>query len=81
MPSSKINIVESCGTIKSMASNVFPPEICLVTSTSMLNFVDETCISRKFNVKVKSFPEAKINDMYYYIIPLLEKNPCLYDPA
>ena len=32
-------------------------------------------ISRKFNVKVRSFPSAKTNDMFYNLVPLLEKNP------
>ena len=36
---------------------------------------DETRMSRKFNVKVRSFPGVKIDDMFYYLVPLLEKNP------
>ena len=30
---------------------------------------------RKFNVKVRSFPGAKTDDMFYYLVPSLEKNP------
>ena len=40
----------------------------------MLNYIDETRMSRKFNVKVRSFPGAK-PDMFHYSVPLLEKNP------
>ena len=31
-------------------------------------------MSRKFNVKVKSIPGAKTDDMFHYLVPLLEKN-------
>ena len=30
---------------------------------------------RKFNVKVRSFPGVKTDDMFYYLVLLLEKNP------
>ena len=54
---------------------VWPRGTCLVTSDSMLSCIDETRMSRKFNVKVRSFPDAKTNDMFYYLVQLLEKNP------
>ena len=41
----------------------------------MLSYIDETRMSRKFNVKVRLFPGVKIDDMFYYLVPLLEKNP------
>ena len=30
---------------------------------------------RNFNVKVRSFPGVKTDVMFYYLVPLLEKNP------
>ena len=39
----------------------------------MLRDINETCMSRKFNVKVRPFLGAKINDMYHYLV--LNKNP------
>ena len=41
----------------------------------MLSYVDETHMLRKFNVKVRSLPRAKTNDMLHYLAPLLGKNP------
>ena len=32
-------------------------------------------MSRKFNIKVRSFPGAKTDDTFYYLVPSLEKNP------
>ena len=36
---------------------------CLVVGDSMLWHIDKTRMSRKFNVKVRPFPVAKISDM------------------
>ena len=41
----------------------------------MLSYIDETRMLRKFNVKLRSFPGAKTDDMFHYLVPLLEKNP------
>ena len=41
----------------------------------MLSYLDETRMLRKFNVKVRSFHGAKTDVMFYYLVPLLEKNP------
>ena len=41
----------------------------------MFSYIDETPMTRKFNVKMRSFPGAKTNDMFYYLVSLLEKNP------
>ena len=47
---------------------------CLVTGDSILSYIDETCMSSKFNVKVRSFPGAKTDDIFYYLlVPLLKK--------
>ena len=47
----------------------------IVIADSMLSYIDEAHTSRKFNVKVRSFPGAKTDDMYSYLVPLLQKNP------
>ena len=41
----------------------------------MLNGIDERRISKTHPVKVRFFPGAHIQDMYHYIIPILEKKP------
>ena len=41
----------------------------------MLSYIDETHTSRKFTVKMSIFPDAKADDMFYCLAPLLEKNP------
>ena len=74
MFSSKFNIAESCDTIKSTTPDVRPSETCLVTSNSIFNYIDETRISQKFNVKGRSFPGAKTDDIHHYLISLLNKN-------
>ena len=56
-------------------TKAWPRETCLVTGDSMLSYIDETRMSKKFNVKVRSFPGAKTDDMFYYLVPSLEKNP------
>ena len=37
--------------------------------------INETRMQRKFNVKVRPVPGAKICDMYHYLIPILNKKP------
>ena len=41
----------------------------------MLGHIDETRMPRKFKVKVRPFPRAKREDMFHYLVPLLEKMP------
>ena len=48
---------------------------CLVTGDSMFGHIDETRMSRKFKVKVRPFSGAKTEDMFHYLVPLLEKMP------
>ena len=73
--SSKINTSESYDRIKSTMLNVCLSGTYLVTSDSMLNYIDEIGMYRKFNVK--SFPGAKIDDKYHYLILLLDKKTWL----
>ena len=42
---------------------------------SMLSCIDGTRMSKKFNIKVRLFPGAKTDDMFHYLVPLLEKDP------
>ena len=53
----------------------WPKGTCLVTGDSMLGHIDETRMSRKFKVKVRPFPGAKTEEMFHYLVPLLEKMP------
>ena len=53
----------------------WPRGTCLVTGDSTLRFIDEARMLRKFNVKVRSFHGAKTDDMFQYLVQLLEKNP------
>ena len=39
----------------------------------MLGHIEETQMSKKFKVKVRPFPQAKTEDMFHYLVPLLEK--------
>ena len=41
----------------------------------MLGHIDKTRMSRKFKVKVRPFSGAKTEDMFHYLVPLLEKMP------
>ena len=73
--SSKINTSESYDRIKSTTLNVCLSRTYLVTSDSMLNYIDKISMSRKFNLNVWSFPGVKIDDKYHYLILLLDKKP------
>ena len=56
-------------------TKTWPKGTCLVTGDSMLGHIDETRMSRKFKVKVRPFPGAKTEEMFHYLVPLLEKMP------
>ena len=58
------------GRVKTKAR---PKGTCLVAGDSMLEHIDETRMSRKFKVKVRSFLGAKTEDMFHYLVPLVEK--------
>ena len=55
--------------------NKWPKNTILCASDSMMNQIDENRLSRKFNVKVRCFSGCRINDMYDYLTPLLQKEP------
>ena len=54
---------------------LWPENTVLITGDSMLHGVEEKRISRKFNVKVRTHPGAKIKDMYDHLNPYLRKKP------
>ena len=60
------------GRVKTKA---WPKGTCLVTGDSILGHIDETRMSRKFKVRVRPFSGAKTEDMFPYLVPLLEKRP------
>ena len=60
------------GRVKTKA---WPKGTFLVTGDSILGHKDETRMFRKIKVKVRYFPAAKTEDMFQYLVPLLEKMP------
>ena len=46
---------------------------CVIVGDSVLNEIDERQILKTYPVRVRFFPGAGIKDMYYYLIPILEK--------
>ena len=64
--------INDTGRFKTKA---WPKRTCLVTGDSMLEHIDEIRMSRKFKVKVRPFPGAKTDNMFQYLLPLLEKMP------
>ena len=54
----------------------WPKKTILVAGDSLVQNLDERRLGKsKYNVKVRSFPGGTINDMYYYLYPLLRKEP------
>ena len=49
----------------------------LIMGDSTVSRLMEKKMSRSRKVKIKSFPGAKIKDMFHYAIPLLEKKPLI----
>ena len=56
-------------------AKTWPKNTILIASDSILNQIDENRLSKDFNVKVRAFSGATIEDMYYYLHPLLPKEP------
>ena len=73
-----INKIQDKNTISSNNSNIhkWPRKTVLVASDSMMSQLDEQRLSREgYNVKVRSFKGSTISDMYFYLYPLLQKEP------
>lgn len=63
-------------TVNNNNNHKWPPNTCLIVGDSILNNVDEKKLSKgNVTVKVRSFPGSTVEDMYYYIEPLLRKGP------
>ena len=60
-----------------MATNnqLWKNDTTLIMGDSTVTGLMEKKMSRNRKVKIRFFPGAKINDMFHYAIPLLEKKP------
>ena len=52
----------------------WPKDTVLIAGDSMIHGLEEHRL-KKYNVKVRSFPGARIDDMYDYLKPLIKKEP------
>ena len=55
-------------------TKAWPRGMCLVTGDSMLSYIDETRMSKKFNIKVRSFTGAKTDDVSLLSVIIEEKS-------
>ena len=62
--------------IRRVINNVhlWPNGTTLITGSSILLGVEESRL-QKYNVKIRPFPGATVDDMFDYLIPLLKKQP------
>ena len=60
---------------QSIKAHTWPKGSCLVIGDLMLEGLDERKMSSKRVVKVRKFPGATTDDMYHYLMPLLQKQP------
>ena len=68
------DVIENNGNVN--ANEKWPPNAALIVGDSMISGVIEKKMRIKnTQVKVRSFPGAKINDFYHYLVPLLKKEP------
>ena len=51
------------------------PNTILIAGDSTLNGIQENRMSKSGLFKVRAFPGARVNDLYNYLEPLLEKHP------
>ena len=56
-------------------NGVWPKNTVLITGDSILRNINERTLSKNFNTKVRSFPGARVSDMFDYLKPLLRKKP------
>ena len=62
-------------SIQSIKAHTWPKGSYLVIGDSMLEGLDERKMSSKRVVKVRKFPGATADDMYHYLMPLIQKQP------
>ena len=60
---------------QSIKAHTWPKGSCLVIGDSMLEGLDEQKMSSKRVVKVRKFPGATTDNMYHYLMPLIQKQP------
>ena len=60
---------------QSIKAHAWPKRSCLVIGDSMLEGLDEQKMSSKCVVKVRKFPGATTDDIYHYLMPLIQKHP------
>ena len=60
---------------KSVKAHTWPKGSCLVIDDSMLEGLDERKMSSKRVVKVRKFPGGTTDDMYHYLMALIQKQP------
>ena len=53
----------------------WPSNTILIATDSIFNQIDEKRLSKQYNVKVRAFSGASVQDMYWYLHPLLAKEP------
>lgn len=53
--------------------NTWPKNTVLVVTDSMFNNIEENRLSKSYNVKVRAFSGATVNDMFSYITPCWHK--------
>ena len=69
------NVINTDGDITN-DNHYWPPHTILIASDSMFQNIDERRLSKKkFTVKVRSFRGSTMNDTYFYLAPLLRKQP------
>ena len=68
-------VIDSTSHFKAK-TKAWPRGSRLVTGDSTLNYIYETRMPRKFHVKVRYFPGAKTDDMFYYLMPLEKNSDC-----
>ena len=56
-------------------SEVWKKGTVLIVGDSVVSGLRESKMSFRRNIKVRFFPGARIQDMYYYLVPLLRKRP------
>ena len=56
-------------------SDVWKKGTILIVGDSVVSGLRESKMSFRRNIKVRFFPGARIQDMYYYLVPLLRKRP------
>ena len=70
------HVTTSFEKIRRVINNVhlWPNGTTLITGSSILLGVEESRL-KKYNVKIRPFPGATVDDMFDYLIPLLKKEP------